>query len=104
MTIETAYNTARMSQCPSFDGCSAPKCPLDELQAQRVRLSGDPNCKANKKTRLLLGSDLPKRGLTGSEYQGVMLSHGSIEAYLRAVLRNFPLSIKDKTFSKGEYA
>ena len=100
MKTETTTNTSRTSKCPSFDGCSSPKCPLDELQIQRVRLPEDPKCKATKKTRLLLGKDLPKRGLNSQECSGIIQSYGSVERYLQATLSKNPLSLKYKTFQR----
>ncbi|KKL99907.1 hypothetical protein LCGC14_1809750 [marine sediment metagenome] len=84
--MENSKNTKRMSKCSSFDGCSSPKCPLDELYEERVRLTEDEDCKATKRTRIKLGIDLPKRGLTPKEYSGVLLSYPSIESYVRGHL------------------
>jgi hypothetical protein len=33
-----------MSQCPRFDGCNAPRCPLDTHWAKRVHRPGEPIC------------------------------------------------------------
>ena len=66
--------------CPKFEICSAPKCPLDPFYGQRVqRLSNEEKCTARKSTRLKIASTysdtkLPYGGLTGREYSGMIAS------------------------------
>ena len=94
---ETKKNTERMAKCPSFINCSATKCPLDELYDIRVKIPSDPKCKATKRSRLLIGTEMKYKGLTGQEYNGIMRSYGSIEAYQKHISSDIPLSKKDKT-------
>ena len=36
--------TQAMKECPRFDGCNAPICPLDPDVLDRVHVKGDPAC------------------------------------------------------------
>ena len=36
--------TQAMEECPRFDGCNAPICPLDPDVLDRVHVKGDPVC------------------------------------------------------------
>ncbi len=62
-------------ECPSFDRCSANKCPLDPDIDLRDSAPGDRKCKGEKPTRIKIGSKypelLPYKGLTKREYQGL---------------------------------
>jgi hypothetical protein len=68
-------------ECPSFNSCSSPLCPLDPNVALRVRYSDEAKCKAEKPTRFKIGSKypnlLPYQGLTKQEWLGKKMS----EAY-----------------------
>ena len=33
-----------MSNCPKYNRCNSPLCPLDEKKDLRVRLNGEDNC------------------------------------------------------------
>lgn len=44
MVKEMVENNLRMQRCLRYEGCSCPKCPLDELIDQRVQLDEDPTC------------------------------------------------------------
>lgn len=59
-----------MKQCPRFDRCSVPICPLDLLQEDRTRLAEEPMCGLPKNRRLQIGVDaeLPRQGLTKREW------------------------------------
>lgn len=95
--MENKINDIRMSSCPKFINCNAPKCPLDEFQSNRINLPEDDRCTLSKKKRLMLGDDLPKNGLKGQEYTAIIGCYGSIEAYKKAILSKFPLLNKIKT-------
>ena len=60
--------------CPSYDMCSAPVCPLDSNQHIMQRYPEEEKCKANKPTRIKIGSKfpelLPHQGLTSREWLG----------------------------------
>jgi len=87
--METIENNAMMSKCPSFDGCSAPLCPLDKFIGQRTRLTKEPKCISTKRTRFNIGKDLPNLGLSAQELQGYISIHGSIESTKLALLSKF---------------
>ena len=57
-----------MSQCPRFEGCSAPSCPLDLNQGERIALQGEPRCGLGKTRRKRIGTDLPRQGMTKREW------------------------------------
>ena len=61
-------------ECPSFNSCSSPKCPLDPDVNDRIRYPDEMKCKANKSTRVKIGKEyaevLPYQGLTGKEWHG----------------------------------
>lgn len=64
-----------MQECPSFNDCSAPKCPLDsDIDERSPRLPGEDKCKAHKPTRQRIARKyselLPYKGLTKKEYTG----------------------------------
>ena len=72
-------------ECPSFNVCSAPKCPLDPDISLRNKLSGEDKCTAQKPTRIRIGLKHPQllqfKGLTKREYNG-MKAHQTLERYL----------------------
>ena len=41
---ELSGGTQAMKECPRFDGCSAPICPLDPDVFERVHIKGNPVC------------------------------------------------------------
>ena len=63
-------------KCPSFDTCSAPKCPLDsKYNKVSNRLKGEERCKSRKSVRLKIVKeypdfDSPFKGYTGMEWAG----------------------------------
>lgn len=59
-----------MKQCPRFEQCCVPNCPLDLLQEQRAHLKGEALCPLSKTKRHQLGKDtaLPRQGLTKREW------------------------------------
>ena len=63
--------------CPRWDRCSAPICPLDRRMAQRVAVDGsatggikETTCALPKSKRMELGKDLPWLGLWPRELAG----------------------------------
>lgn len=70
--MDETQNTKIMEECPQFDTCSAPKCPLDSFIDKRVETEGDAKCKMEKNVRLRIGEKhgLPKKGLTNAEWAG----------------------------------
>lgn len=60
--------------CPQFDICSAPKCPLDpDYHMRTARQKGEERCNARKTTRLKIAKmypeiTLPYQGMTGREF------------------------------------
>lgn len=83
---EGPENDARMASCPSFETCDAPRCPLDALSDLRVVRPGDSRCRARKATRLRLGVDLPRKGLTAREWVSTIQFYGSWEDYAKSGL------------------
>ena len=65
--------TMPFRECPSFNRCSANVCPLDPLQHEKEVLQGEDRCKAEKPTRMRIGSKYPDLlrfvGLTKREFQ-----------------------------------
>jgi len=66
-----------MLDCPGWDRCSAPICPLDRGMAQRVAVDGcatggirEKRCTLPKSERMELGRDLPWLGLKPRELAG----------------------------------
>lgn len=62
-------------ECPSFDICSAPKCPLDpDIKERDGRYPEEEKCRANKPTRQKISMKypnlLPYQGLFGREWHG----------------------------------
>jgi len=41
---ELSGDTQAMKECPRFDGCNAPICPLDPDVLDRAHVKGDPVC------------------------------------------------------------
>jgi len=56
-----------MRKCRYFNTCNAPTCPLDPDMNLRVYIKGDSKCKLDKRTRKLLGKNLPNKGLLPKE-------------------------------------
>ena len=96
---EAVENTARMEKCPSFINCSAPKCPLDEFMADRVHLTGEPKCTANKRTRVKIGIDMANFGLFPNELTGYMLIYKDSKA-VQERLKELFLCVKKKQNDK----
>jgi len=95
--METPENTARMEQCPSFEGCSAPKCPLDQFMTQRFYYLGEPKCVANLSTRVRLGKDLPNLGVLPRQLNGFVRFYGSIDKVKEVLLTRFVIaSVENK--------
>lgn len=67
-------------ECPSFNACSAPKCPLDPEIESRTSYPDEEKCRAEKPTRYKIGSKYPKalpcQGLTKREWAGKNMSDG----------------------------
>lgn len=59
-----------MRQCPRFEHCDVPFCPLDLNQDLRTSLAGDIRCTLAKSIRLRIGkmAGLPRNGLTRREH------------------------------------
>ena len=90
MSIKETYkNTRRMEKCPGFDTCEAPKCPLDELVDHRMLYAGEAKCKANKRSRYLLGKDTKHCGLTGIEWGGYLSVLGTEESVRNKLKEEF---------------
>ena len=73
-------------ECPRFNKCSVPKCPLDpEYHLRDGKLKGEDVCGVNKVIRLRIAKKykdlyiLPYYGYTANEYKGLR-SVGSISA------------------------
>ena len=60
-----------MKKCPKFYRCSAPICPLDIDYKKRVFIKGDLECTLPKNKRMLIGKNLPNKGLTFKELGGL---------------------------------
>lgn len=65
-----------MEECPQFNYCSAPLCPLDpDIDLRSRRYPEEDKCKAQKPTRIKIGLKhsqvLPRYGLTKREYNGL---------------------------------
>lgn len=87
MIEENNLNTERMSSCTSFISCNEPRCPLDEYRSERKRYGGENKCVAVKRTRLNLGVDLPLKGLTPQEYEGIMSFYPDLKTYIKHKIR-----------------
>lgn len=78
-------------ECPRFDLCSAPKCPLDTFYKERgPKLKGEEVCKLRKSSRLRIANRYPREatpygGLTGREYSG-SLATGIVKKSLSVVV------------------
>ena len=72
-----------MEQCLNFEGCNAPKCPLDILSKERTSFFDESKCITTKRVRLKIGinSILPNMGLKGREAKGILLFYPSIQDY-----------------------
>ena len=59
-----------MQQCPRFNRCSVPICPLDLLQDRRDYVPGELKCRLPKARRLQIGQGtaLERQGLTRKEW------------------------------------
>ena len=57
-------------QCPRFERCDVPICPLDLNQDHRTKLTGEKRCTLAKSIRLRIGkiAGLPRNGLTRREH------------------------------------
>lgn len=65
-------NLKILKQCPRFNECSVPICPLDYYQSQRVKLEGEPKCTLAKSIRMRIakGTELKYQGMTKREWDG----------------------------------
>ena len=61
-----------MYDCPSFNGCAAPVCPLESKYGtkDRFRLKGERECVATQRVRYNLGAGLRFHGLFAGEFNG----------------------------------
>lgn len=62
-----------MRECPRFERCSVPVCPLDLLRDKRDALRDDSKCHLPKSRRHRIGkgTDLEHQGLTKREWAAV---------------------------------
>ena len=60
-----------MLDCPHYDRCSAPVCPLDPRCDERERKDGERQCRLSRAQRKEIGAGLPWRGLWPRELAGV---------------------------------
>lgn len=67
---ETKENTDRMRQCPHFQTCSVPYCPLDEFADYR-HTKDKRGCKVKKSVRMRLGKNMKTKGLSKPERAGL---------------------------------
>ncbi len=65
-----------MENCPRFNSCSVPICPLDPDMAKRVYVRGEPKCTMRKGVRIRLGSELPWKGMKAREWTNYTRTHG----------------------------
>src|SRR3990167_10858769 len=72
-------NLRRMKQCPRFNSCSCPICPLDEDKSERIYVSDEPKCNLSKSLRMKFGRDLPWKGLFPKELAGYKSWHSKSE-------------------------
>lgn len=70
-TRTTTAPTWPPRECPSYERCSAPLCPLDPRQSERHAEPGDERCRAERPTRARIAALypdlLPGGGLTARE-------------------------------------
>ena len=80
-TCELHPELLPMLDCPRFDGCSAPICPLDRGMEKRTGPFGkEPSCKLPKAQRAELGASLPWLGLWPREMAGLKQSEDGMSA------------------------
>ena len=101
---ELSSGTQAMKECPRFEGCNAPICPLDPDVLDRVHVKGDPVCHY---LRLYV-----KRALWGLKTGSVPanLTIRIVAVYSRLTARYGPLKYAleraakspPKRFSRGE--
>ncbi len=80
-------------ECPSFENCSAPKCPLDpNINERTIRYPEEAKCKAHKPTRYEIGKKypnmLPFQGLTKREWDGIHMSEADRAKHRAKLLRS----------------
>ena len=77
-----------MLDCPRFDWCSAPICPLDRGMEKRTGpFAREPECRLPKAKRMELGKELPWRGLWPAELAAQeRWQHNSHEERLQFVI------------------
>ena len=94
-----------LRQCPRFDRCTVPICPLDPDQDLRTRVPGESRCTLAKSIRHRIGkaTGLPKEGLTKREWASLRTWQNlpaSQAARRTTILRGFsrfrPVSQKEK--------
>jgi len=97
-----------MENCPIWDWCNAPKCPLDPLIDKRYEEPGDPKCalSKNKRHKIWQGLSedlkqcLPYQGYTKKEYAtiqaGLKSYYGVSEEERKKKLANL------KPFKRGD--
>jgi len=96
-----------MCECPSFNVCSAPKCPLDpNIDLRSRRLPDEDKCKAQKPTRLKIGKKylqlLPYKGLTKKEWAGIKSWHTLTDVQRKKIVEQGANRLKSINLTKNK--
>lgn len=91
-----------MTDCPRFNWCSAPICPLDRDMAKRSGPFGkEPSCRLPKATRIELGKDVPWRGLWPPELATTKRWEDKTPEQRETVLEQLALSRTKSSIAHG---
>ena len=105
MFVNHRLSPIALRQCPRFDRCTVPICPLDPDQDLRTHLPGEPRCALAKSIRHRIGKEpgLPCQGLTKREWASLQIWQNlpaSEAARRTTILHGFsrfrPVSQKEK--------
>ena len=89
-------NDKVMELCPRYQECSAPKCPLDFFQDERVKLEGEEKCSMAKSIRMRIakGTKLKYQGMTKAEWTGKQNWDKKPEAEKQAIIKKGKETLK----------
>ena len=92
-----------MQQCPRWDRCSVPSCPLDLKQSLRVVLPGDETCTMAKTSRYRIGKNtpLPRKGLTKLEWAAKQRWESKSETQRQQELSRLKKQLKHPRMKRG---
>lgn len=94
-------NLEAIKQCPRFNKCGCPICPLDTDMEKRVYIKSEEKCTLARSLRQRLGRNVPWRGLFPRELAGLSSWAGRSEESTLRTMHNLALGRSKGSITSG---